>query len=368
VRLSNIERSRCWINASYHTTNYSSGLISFGIPVSRPPGAPPSQGHEYPVNNSVDVWVPPVFSIDVIDPGGAAINITFYTNESGTWRSMDCNYTGVFNGTYTCNNNSWVDYNTTYWWNVSVCNAVNCSNKTYKFTTAINHPPNVTNEQPTNNSVNVSRCLNNVSVDINDTEGMQMSWSIYVVPGGYSASGDSFNGTINLTFPSCLDYNTTYTWYVNVTDNTSWTNMTFTFHTFRATAEISNPYPANNSINICPVVSMGISILHINGDNMTIQWLTNATGTWQQFGFNHSSVPNGTWYKIAPVFEFYNTTYYWRVNVTDSERWNLSSIFIFTTAATPSECECAGGSYQSWVIGLSGLFGILGFILYRRRK
>jgi len=102
-----------------------------------------------------------------------------------------------------------------------------------------NQPPTISNPQPANNSANVPVTLSQLSVDISDPDGDLMDWTIETSPNIGSSSGNNAeDGTITCPV-SGLQYGTTYTWYVNVTDSHYWTNETYTFTT-------ATPQPPSN--------------------------------------------------------------------------------------------------------------------------
>ena len=70
------------------------------------------------------------------------MNITWRTNASGIWTTMDTD-TNVNNGTYYCTNVSWVDeLSHKYWWSVNTSDGQGgWDNDTYYFTTTDNEPP-----------------------------------------------------------------------------------------------------------------------------------------------------------------------------------------------------------------------------------
>jgi hypothetical protein len=71
------------------------------------------------------------------------------------------------------------------------------------------------------------------------------------------------------------------------------------------------------------------------------------------------------YYKIAPVMDLYNTTYYWYVNVTDGIFYVDSPVATLVTAPDPVYCK-QKGSYATGLIGLIGIIGIIGYIWWRR--
>lgn len=97
---------------------------------------PPAQSAPFPGDTTTEIVLTPTnMSITVSDTEGHTMNVSFYTNESGTWQLADQNLT-VPNGTYPCVNTTWIDtYNTTYWWSVNVTDGYVWTNTTRSFTT-----------------------------------------------------------------------------------------------------------------------------------------------------------------------------------------------------------------------------------------
>jgi len=99
-----------------------------------------------------------------------------------------------------------------------------------------NHPPIVSGENPSNTSTGVSISLSELSVSITDSDGDLLNYTIETSPyigsvdnssTGNHTSGET--GGIKTCNTSGLEHDNTYTWYVNVTDGTDWTNESFWF-------------------------------------------------------------------------------------------------------------------------------------------
>ena len=68
-----------------------------------------------------------------------------------------------------------------------------------------------------------------------------MNYTVNTVPDiGSDSQTSKINGTYTVSV-SGLQYSTSYTWYVNVSDGTHWTNETFTFTTGAEPAVWWNP-------------------------------------------------------------------------------------------------------------------------------
>jgi len=96
-----------------------------------------------------------------------------------------------------------------------------------------NDPPTVIDEYPLNGALDVPLDLSEVSIVVEDIEGDIFDWSIETSPNVGSVYGSNdVNGT-KVCSISGLDFETTYTWFVNATDAESdqWSRKVFTFTT-----------------------------------------------------------------------------------------------------------------------------------------
>ncbi|MFO7676970.1 MAG: hypothetical protein R6V50_01090 [Thermoplasmatota archaeon] len=94
--------------------------------------------------------------------------------------------------------------------------------------------PNVTDPYPPDGAENISINITHLQFTLSDPQGLNMSYTVQTYPDiGSDNASEVSNGTYNVTV-SNLIYATTYTWYVNVTNEVNpraWTNETFTFTT-----------------------------------------------------------------------------------------------------------------------------------------
>ena len=129
-----------------------------------------------------------------------------------------------------------------------------------------------------------------------------------------------------------------YYWYAIANDSEFETRSeTWVFATgSNQPPTISNEYPINNStqINIQPLCN--VSVFDIDGDNLTIYFYENSTGSWVLRRTEYNVAANSTVYWSFVQANQYSTIYYWMVNVTDSI-YNTNAIFNFTTKPKPSE-------------------------------
>jgi len=91
--------------------------------------------------------------------------------------------------------------------------------------------PTVSAPSPSNGTTSVSISLPTLNFDLADYQYDPMNFTVVTVPDVGSGSAVNVgNGRFFISLSS-LAYSTTYTWYVNVTDGTNWTNKTYTFAT-----------------------------------------------------------------------------------------------------------------------------------------
>jgi len=138
---------------------------------------------------------------------------------------------------------------------------------------------------------------------------------------------------------------------------------------------ISNEYPTNNSIYICPTsVELGVTVGDADADSMNITFWSNLSGTWDYFyagtiNVTLVDVVNGTYFINPIYFTRYNHVYYWNASVTDGTYTTDSGVFSFTTSSSP--CGKGGGGMVGgsamYVVGVIGIFGLLGYFKHKRR-
>jgi parallel beta-helix repeat protein len=85
-------------------------------------------------------------------------------------------------------------------------------------TPIINKPPKITNENPDNNAISILISTSSLSVYVEDFEMDLFNWTIESSPNVGSNSGVNDVDGIKNCIISNLEYDSTYIWYVNVTD------------------------------------------------------------------------------------------------------------------------------------------------------
>ncbi|RKY68399.1 MAG: hypothetical protein DRQ24_11755, partial [Candidatus Latescibacterota bacterium] len=179
-----------------------------------------------------------------------------------------------------------------------------------------NSVPSISNPSPGNNSVDVDITQSSVSVTITDIDGDTFNWTIETSPDVGNASGNNENnGTKICTLSTPLNYNATYTWYVNVTDGYDWTNKSFSFTT---RSKIKPNHPSN--ITVTSVSSTSIYLNWVKGVNSTHTYIErNTTTSWSRG--NGTLVYNGTGSSFIDTGLSISTNYtyrFWGYNSTEN--------------------------------------------------
>lgn len=235
IRISNIVRSWCWINTTYTSINSGSNgsFFTVGAEVGFSGNVPPIVDNPYPANGSTCIACNGTVEIDVEDPDGDSMNLTWYSNSSGGWVAFGTN-SSVGNGTYQQTNSNFTNCNTTYYWNVSVDDGMgNCVDSgIYHFTTI--QEPFIISTDPSDNEINVE-LQPLVCIEVEDPCGESMDIYFYENTSGSWVQAGSNLSVGNGTY--CFDYTeantqlTEYWWSVNVSNSCCYINNTYSFTT-----------------------------------------------------------------------------------------------------------------------------------------
>ena len=113
----------------------------------------------------------------------------------------------------------------------------NATDKTYSLlcdkandTTASNQVPLQSSEDPFHKETDVDSGQSSIIVNIADSEGDLMNWTIETSTGNSNSSSSPMgNGTISCDLTTPLTYDANITWHVNITDGFDWTNKSYSF-------------------------------------------------------------------------------------------------------------------------------------------
>ena len=245
-----------------------------------------------------------------------------------------------------------------------------------------NNAPVISSPNPADTEIGVSVDLFNVTVSISDGDSDSMTWSIEVSTGDNNSGVDT-DRTINCTLTTPLEYNTTYTWWVNVTDGEDDANSIFTFTTVTTLVisddvnglyvnttnriVLSDEFPGNGSYiqSFQPTVYFTLTNPLGRVMNYTI-YIGNSsvnTSTVLDSGVN---VSNGTYYYNNYYTASNYTSYWWRVYVNDSV-YVLNESFVFTITRGGGGLVSTGGS--AFAIATAGvMIGIIALVFVFAKK
>ena len=204
----------------------------------------------------------------------------------------------------------------------------------YANSLSTNTAPVITNELPTNSSTGVSVSSSQLSIQMINDDGDLMDYTIKTNPDIGSSNGFGVKSGTKTCSISALAYGTTYTWHVNVTDGTVWTNRTYTFMTETSPVNnppaISSPDPTNESTGV-PITTASLSITVEDSELDPFNWsITTLPG----IGGN-SATEDSNGIKTCTISGLtYATTYTWYVKATDGNGWTNRS-YTFTTELEP---------------------------------
>ena len=142
-------------------------------------------------------------------------------------------------GTYTIPI-SGLQSSTTYGWTVQVSDGKDMVTKTFTFTTEY-FAPQILDPAPINGAYYVPITLSSLNFTLHDYQNDPIDWTLQTNPAIGSGSGTHVgNGRYSVPIQTnLLQYDTTYTWYLNATDGTYWSRQIFTFTIIK---EGADPY------------------------------------------------------------------------------------------------------------------------------
>jgi len=214
--------------------------------------------------------------------------------------------------------------------------------------TTPNTPPLYESVIPANKSTNIPISTSSLSITIRDPNGDDFDYTIQTRPnvGSVSVHG-THNGTKQCTI-SGLKYDTTYRWYVNATDGTTWKRSWYTFTTASAPSNslfsFSGIIPGDGSKNIpISTSTLSVTIQNSKGHPFTY-YIKTSPMIGSTSGANRY---NGS--KACTISNLdYSTTYNWYVSCKDTTngQW-MNQTYRFTTESNNPGGDLPGGGGSS---------------------
>ena len=119
---------------------------------------------------------------------------------------------------------------------------INLNDGTITVGSGSNHPPEFVNEDPQDDSHDISIDTSSLSIYISDSEGDSFDWTIETSPDiGSASDNNDINGKKSCNIITTLEYSKTYKWYVNATDPSGSGQTTSEVYIFTTESESSNP-------------------------------------------------------------------------------------------------------------------------------
>ena len=288
----------------------------------------PTITNEVPSNGSTNIQLIPQLNISVNDMDADSMNVTWYSNSSGSWQVFGVN-NSVLNGTYYQVNSNFSNPGTIYWWYVSVYDGVH-TNTSGIFYFRTSYQPVLSNPAPDNNSIG-QYTTPVCNVTVSDADGGTVTVRFYEnSTGGWVLQ--QTNSSVDVTNPVNVIWNnysnatqdyTTYWWMVNVSDGKGY-----------YAEEIYHFTTANTSIEVTPSrwdqgvlvvgssnettgfyfnltnngdVPLYIQVKASNATNVTTgaQWTLNATSSFDNFTLQYNKSSGGTWTTINLTYDLF---------------------------------------------------------------
>ncbi len=191
-----------------------------------PPNNPPEISAVYPLNGATYVPITTTqlqFHIQDADGDRMSYSVTTSPDVGGGNGNLK------LDGTYTIPI-SGLQSSTTYSWAVQVSDTKDLVTKTFTFTTEY-FAPQILDPAPINGAYYVPITLSSLNFTLHDHQNDPIDWTLQTNPAIGSGSGTHVsNGRYSVPIQtSLLQYDTTYTWYLNATDGTNPNHQVFTF-------------------------------------------------------------------------------------------------------------------------------------------
>jgi hypothetical protein len=229
--------------------------------------------------------------------------------------------------------------------------------KTFTFTTAPIAPV-ISNPIPKHNAAYVPIVTSQMSFDLLDYQGDLMDWTVETQPdiGSGSANGVS-NGRYTIAINN-LEYDTTYTWFVNATDGNNWINKKYFFTTTSEGLFVLEPVADTYVSDLQPNQNFGGGWwgrrMELSYDNASYSYFYDSRA---MVLFNLSSIPANPTVISAKL----NIYYYDYDTINPSgreitchrilEEWNESNV-TYNSMPDSDPVECASTNvptYFTWV-------------------
>jgi hypothetical protein len=250
------------------------------------------------------------------------------------------------NGTKLCSVEG-IEPDTIYIWMVRAIDqgSGRATTEMYLFNTssqAVNSSPVICCEFPQDGSEDVDICLNELRVTIEDLDGDLFDWTIETSPDFGSASGTGESDGEKICYSMidcCLEPDTTYTWFVNATDEGSGktTSVVYSFTTESVNLPPDIPFdpsPRDNQeyVEVDPTI-LKVTVTDPEDESMTVRFYDASDDS--LIG-SDENVPSGGEAEVEWDDLEYETTYEWYATADDGTNTpKMSEVWSFITEEDP---------------------------------
>jgi len=316
---------RTWVN---FYSEYRAGAAEYV----EPPGPkPPVIKNELPLDNSEDISLNPLISVEIYDFQHDIFDVTFEINGGSSWQTVQTYASQSVTSftTFTANTNGYAnEYDTEYDWRVTVDDSKgNTNQQIFSFTTKGQNIPNEPNDF-------TATSYNSTVIDLSWTKDLMtdttyierntsQTWTMGEGIEVYNDTGINHRDS-NLNEDTIYYYQS---WSYNQTDHTiSSTYAEENGYTANQPPIFAGETPVDNSINID--ISQNLVQVHISDpEGDLINWTIEG-----QYLYNTGQNLDIDGVKTANIITSlpYDTTIIWFVNTTDGYNW-IRETYSFTT-------------------------------------
>ncbi|KYK23903.1 hypothetical protein AYK21_01970 [Thermoplasmatales archaeon SG8-52-2] len=312
---------------------------------------PPGLCSESPLNNSIGVGIgSKKLRIRAVNINNNSMDITFSTNESGSWEDVGSN-TSVYNGFYQ-QSYTFSDYDTKYWWSVNCTYGSLYTNNTYTFTTRPeNYVPILSNPNPSNGAVDISLGDVPLKITVSDQDGDIMDITFSTNASGSWSDIGTNSSQPNGTYTQVYNFSESvhlYYWSVNITDGKTWVNNTYSFTTERITVfdpflsgwQYRKKIAINHSMVDCDLTNFPV-LINISDSDLAIKAQTDGDDIIFMDG-------TGTANLLSHEIEYYasGNLILW-VNITDLSSTENTSIYMYYGNPSVANMQDVSGVWDS---------------------
>jgi hypothetical protein len=310
--------------------------------------------------------------IFVNDTDGNLMNITWRTNESGSWVTVADNNSVSCNSSYDLYFPDFNGGDSQYWWEILLDDGYTNISSRFWFETSVNastnDAPTITNIIPVNQSggINLSGYCR---ATFNDENGnlLNITWRTNESGSWVSIANNASvacNSSYDLYFPDFNGGGVSYWWQVFVDDGTDNVSFIYWFTTLvNVSISVTNEYPSNGTILFGLQPTLHFDLDSIYGEMSYKIYTGDTAESCNNLIASATGLDNGTFYFV----NYYNatnyTTYYWRIHFNDTQ-YHGNNTFNFINTYEGGILTSPSG-----LIGIIGMFGfVTGLMALNRNK